>query len=248
MQYKFLVIIIFALPLIISCSKGTDSNEILHDEIFDNERFSYIFYDGLGSKNISKISENLESHYKRIINDLKIQEMPKVTVKIWADYNNFLDAMQTDLGTRYTGATGYVFGKTEIRLYYTNQVAIAAVHEFAHLISIQVNSKIPNNPRWLWEAVALYENNEFVDPKGLSYMVSGDYPTLAELNTDYNSGNQSIYSVGYVLIEYIVETWGMDTVIGLIKNNGNISGLLGITPQAFESGWYQFVKVKYLNK
>lgn len=243
MQFKFVLVIIFALPLIISCSKSTDSNESLD---LDNERFTYIFYDGLESKNISEISKNLESHYNRIITDLKVQEMPKVTVKIWANYNNFLNAMETDLGTRYTGATGYVFGMTELRIFYNSNVANAAVHEFAHLVSMQVNSKIPNNPRWLWEAVALYENNEFVDPKSLPYMVSGDYPTLAELNTGYNSGNQFIYSVGYVLLEYVVKTWGMETVIGLIKNNGNISGLLGITVQEFESGWYQFVKVKYL--
>ena len=124
---------------------------------------------------------------------------------------------------------------------------MTAVHEFAHLVTMQVNSTISNNPRWLWEAVALYENNEFVDPKLLSYMVSGNYPTLAELNTDYNVSNHSIYDVGYVLLEYVVLTWGMNTVIELIKNNGNLSNSLGMTTQEFESGWYQFVEEKYLN-
>lgn len=47
--------------------------------------------------------------------------------------------------------------------------------------------------------------------------------------------------------EYIVETWGMDVVIGLIKNNGNISNLLGITTREFELDWYQFIEEKYLN-
>ena len=56
-----------------------------------------------------------------------------------------------------------------------------------------------------------------------------------------------IASVGYILLEYVVETWGMDVVISLIKNNGNISNLLGITIQEFELGWYQFVENKYLN-
>ena len=78
-------------------------------------------------------------------------------------------------------------------------------------------------------------------------MVSGDYPTLSELNTDYNSSNHYIYSVGYVVLEYIIDTWGMDTVIALINNNGNVSVSLGLTTQEFESGWYQFVEEKYLN-
>ena len=112
---------------------------------------------------------------------------------------------------------------------------------------MQVNSTISNNPRWLWEAVALYESNDFVNPNTLSYMVSGDYPTLDELNTDYNSSNHSIYQVGYVLLEYIVVTWGMDTVKDLIQNNGDLTDSLGLTTREFESGWYQFVEEKYLN-
>ena len=78
-------------------------------------------------------------------------------------------------------------------------------------------------------------------------MVSGNYPTLEVLNTDYNSGNRSIYSVGYILLEYIIETWGMDQVINLIQTNGNIPLSLGITAEEFESGWYQFIETKYLN-
>jgi hypothetical protein len=173
--------------------------------------------------------------------------MPKVTVKIWSDYDNFLQAMEDDIGTRYVGATGYIYSNSEFRIFYNQEVAMTAVHEFAHIVSMQINSSIVNNPRWLWEAVALYENNEFVNPGTLSYMVNGNYPTLEELNTDYNSGNQIIYSVGFILLEYIVYTWGMDDVIGLIQNNGNINGRLGITVQEFEMGWYEFVEQKYLN-
>ncbi len=242
MKYKFFPILLFFLTIFISCSSSTD----LDNELEENH-FSFILYDGFSSSNIMEISKELENNYKRILDDLQVQRMPKVIVKIWADYNNFLEAMKNDIGIRYEGATGYVFGMTELRIYYTPQSAVAAVHEFAHLVTMQVNSRIPNNPRWLWEAVALYENNEFVDPKSLPYMVSGDYPTLNELNTDYNMSNHYIYSVGYVLLEYVIETWGMDVVIGLIKNNGNISNLIGITTQEFELGWYQFVEEKYLN-
>jgi len=213
----------------------------------NNEHFDFKLYDGLSSIYISEISEELENNYQRIINDLQVQNMPKVTIKIWSDYNHFLDAMESDIGTRYNGATGYIFGMQELRIYFTNQAPVTAVHEFAHLVSMQINSSIPNNPRWLWEAVAVYENNEFVDPKTLPYMVSGNYPTLDELNTDYNISNHYIYSVGYVLLEYVILTWGMDAVIGLIKNNGNIPELLEITIREFESGWYQFVEEKYLN-
>jgi hypothetical protein len=241
MRLRLLLALIASLTFFLSCSNSTDSNDD-----FVAGHFDFVLYDGLSTSDISSISTALRKNYTRILNDLQVESMPKVTGKIWADYNNFLQAMEDDIGTRYNGATGYVFGLSEFRMYFTGDVALTAVHEFTHVVSLNVNHTIANNPRWLWEAVALYETGDFVDPKTLPYMVSGDYPTLAKLNTDYNGSNHYIYSVGYVLLEYIVVTWGMDTAIDLIKNNGDIYGLLGITAQEFELGWYQFIEQKYL--
>ncbi len=242
MQFKSFITLFFLFTIIFSCSNGTDINNQL-----DENQFEFILYDGLSSSDIREISENLQDNYQRILNDLQIQDMPKVIIKIWSNYDNFLEDMENDIGIRYTGATGYIFSMTELRIFYNSQVAVAAVHEYAHLVSLQVNRTISNNPRWLWEAVALYETQEFTDPRTLSFMVSGNYPSLSELNTDYNNSNHNIYSVGYILLDYIVNTWGMDSVIDLIKNNGNLSITLGIDTQEFESGWYQFVEEKYLN-
>jgi len=241
MKLKFLIIFLLFASFL-SCSKSTDP---IAETI--NDHFDFVVYDGLTSANVLGISQELERNYARILSDLQVDSLPKITAKIWGDYDHFLEDMENDIGIRYTGATGYVFGMAEFRIYYNQQASITAVHEFAHLVSMQVNSSIPNNPRWLWEAVALYENNEFVDPRTLPYMVSGNYPTLEELNSDYNSGNHSIYSVGYILLEYIIETWGMDEVIELIQTNGNIPLILGITVEGFESGWYLFIEEKYLN-
>jgi len=244
--YKFRPHVIFLFCLLsfssfLGCSRSTDSEDVL-----ENDRFDFVLYDGLDHEQISDIDEALIDNYDRIIDDLRVQDMPKITIKMWSDYQNFLKAMEEDIGVRYNGATGYIFGMTEFRLYFTSRASLDAVHEFAHIVSMQINSTIPNNPRWLWEAVALYESNDFTDPKTLPYMVSGNYPTLAELNTDYNDSNHNIYSVGYIIQEYIINTWGMDTVIALIKNNGNISSL-GITTQEFEAGWYAYVEEKYLD-
>lgn len=242
MQSKHIVFVVFIFSLVLSCSKDTSPFAPVPREHFD-----FVLYDGLDNKDISGISSALEENYERIVDDLQVTEMPKIIVKIWADYNHFLDDMENDVGIKYSGATGYIFDLTESRIFYNDQVAVAAVHEFTHLVSLQVNNTISNNPRWLWEAVALYENNEFIHPNTLSYMNSGDYPTLNELNTDYNISNHRIYQVGYVLLEYIVEIWGMDTVIELIQNNGNITISLGLTNQNFETGWYQFIEDKYFN-
>jgi len=244
MKCSYLSYFIVAFFFFSSCKKSTQP-----DEPSDGKRFDFVLYDGLTLSNTPDISKAFEDNYERILDDLQVENMPSVTIKIWADYDNFLDAMGADIGVRYTGATGYVFGMQEIRLYHTTRILSAVVHEFAHLVSMQVNSRIANNPRWLWEAVAVYEAQQFVDPKTLSYMVSGDYPTLSDLSTDFNSNAQNIYNiykVGYVLLEYIIQSWGAEAVIDLIKNNGNIPQVLQVTVQEFEAGWYRFVEEHYL--
>ena len=234
------IILLLTLLCLISCDYCEYATEL------DENNFEYILFDGLTLSDISEISEELETNQHQILNTLNVINMPIVTVKIWTNYDNFLHEMEADIGIRYTGATGYVFGKEELRIYYTNQAPITAIHEFVHLVSMQINETIPNNPRWLWEAVALYLTNDFIDPKSIPNMTSGEYPNLDELNTDYNSSNHSIYNVGYVLLEYIVQTWDMNTVIRLIETNGNIREVLEITVAEFELGWYSFIESEYL--
>jgi hypothetical protein len=100
-------------------------------------------------------------------------------------------------------------------------------------------------PRWLYEGIALYESAMFVDPGNLPYILSGDFPTLAELNSNWQT-NTRIYDVGYVLIEFIVESWGMETVRYLILNGGNIPSTLGISVDSFEQQWFNFIQNNYL--
>jgi hypothetical protein len=136
-------------------------------------------------------------------------------------------------------------GADELRLLLTNRGPVGAVHEFAHCVSMYLNDTIANNPRWLWETVAVYMSQDFVHPNSLSYMVEGNYPTIDQLNSSYYS-NQDIYRVGYVLGEYIVENWGMAALRNLILQNGDIEAVLGISVQEFEDGWYDWLENTYL--
>lgn len=240
MKFKPICLHLFLLAILVSC---TDKSPL--EPELENKHFDFVLYDGLSSLIIPDISVELESNYDRILGDLQIDSMPLIKVEIWSDYENFLAAMEENIGRRYPGATGYVTF-SEICLFYVGNIPQTAVHEFVHVVSLHINTSIGNNPRWLWESVALYESGMFVDPQTLPYMVSGNYPTLEELNTDYNSSDHNIYSVGYTLLEYIIETWGKDSVIQLIQTNGNLQSALGISTPEFETGWYQFVVERYL--
>ena len=111
---------------------------------------------------------------------------------------------------------------------------------------MSLNASFANNPRWLWETVALYENGEFVHPRTIPYLVSGAFPTLQQLNVDPNGGRQ-IYEVGYLLGEFIVSTWGRPAYLRLILSNGDVASVLGVSAANFESAWRAFVQQRYLS-
>ena len=169
--------------------------------------------------------------------------MSRVTVGIWSNETSFYVAMQDTIGMVCSGVGGYILGGSGFRLLMIGNPPQNAEHEFAHVVTLNINHNISNNPRWLWEAVAVYEAKEFFEPASLSYMSPG-IPTLDQLDVAYDQGFW-VYQVGYVLIEYVVETWGMDTVIALIRAHGDVAGVLGITVAEFEGGWHAWLEREY---
>jgi hypothetical protein len=126
-------------------------------------------------------------------------------------------------------------------LYITNVGTITRTY-YADQRSFPGNPTIGNKPRWLWEAVALYEANFPWDPHMLSYLVNQKPPLIKELN---EFSNPAIYEVGYFLAQFIVETYGAATLKTLIQNNGNLEDTLKLNDEEFTRQWFAFVKKKY---
>jgi hypothetical protein len=212
------------------------------------DHFSFVLYNELPQSILEPVQKKLEDNYSRILADLNVTALKKIIVRIWNNETQFLDAMQRDIGMRYTGATGYVFNSDEIRILFRGDASQTCIHEFCHIVSLAVNNKFGNNPRWFWETVAIYEAGEFVDPKTISYLINGNFPTIAELNSDFNSGYNKIYNAGFILGEYIIHDFGKTAYVNLIKSNANIESTLGISTLQFENGWGNFVRSKYFNQ
>jgi len=243
MKFTNLVLILFLVFSIIQCDNSSSKpNSKAVEDLFE-----FITYGSVSQQEVNDIAEKLDENYQRILDDLQTDITGNITVKIWADRSQFMSDMERDLGIRYEGATGYLFSRTEIRILHIGDAPQTVHHEFAHVALLFVNPNFSNNPRWLWEAVALYESGEFIDPKDVNFMYLGDYPTIEELDMDYNDGVK-IYRVGYVLLEYIIETWGMEKVIELINSNGDLENDLGVTVANFEQNWYQYIEDKYLSE
>jgi hypothetical protein len=201
------------------------------------------------SATIVAIGDSLEVHYQRITGDLSSGDLPMVHVHFYTSYDSLADAVSAVVPNLPSWAIGLATAEDQIHMLSPNDpnydfqyMFTNIVHEFAHCVSWHMNSSIGNNPRWLWESVAIFEAGQFVDPHNISYLVNQDPPTISELNS---MSNTYVYDVGFLIGEYITETWDYAHLRDLINNNGNLQTTLGMTSSEFQSAWFQFVKDKY---
>jgi len=109
-------------------------------------------------------------------------------------------------------------------------------------VSMRVNGRIPNNPRWLWESVAIYESGQSVDLRGLAYMTALQPPSFAAMST---LDNTRVYEVGYSIAEFVVGRWGRRGLIDLVAANGDTVAGVGVAQSQFERDWFAFARQRY---
>jgi len=203
-----------------------------------------LYADAVPDGVLQDVAAGLEAALPRYQADLAVGNTRPFTVRVLQDEAAWRAEVQSYFGRRID-TSGYVTGPDELRVLATPQVARNATHELAHCVSLYANPRFGNNPRWLWESVALWENGELVDPRTLDYMVAGKPPTLEQLSADVTASRQ-VYEVGYTIGEFVVARGGREALVRLIQANGDTASVLGLSPQAFEETWYAFVRERYL--
>jgi len=207
-----------------------------------------LHYSSLDAATVQQTSTRLEAEFDRIVSDLRVSSMPVVNVYFYGSHDALVAGAGRSAGVIPSWATGLATAVDQVHMM---SPAVAGpydralsnlVHEFAHCVSIRVRPTIPNNPRWLWESVAIYESQQSVDPRTLGYLLTGQPPAFTRLNS---LDNTLVYEVGYLIAEFIVERWGRDRLVALIAANGDTLGVLGVTLADFESEWFGAVRSKY---
>jgi hypothetical protein len=181
--------------------------------------------------------EALETSWPRVDTDLG----PLAPAPIEAHLHPDASSLAAATGFHAAGA---VESATRFHLVAVPFAPRTAVHEFAHAATLQLAPRSGDNPVWLWEATALFEAGQLVDPRTVPYLAGDEFPTLAEL--DRRDGHYSIYDVGYTLAETIVETWGIPGLRRLIGVLGDVEAALGISARELERRWRDFVRARYL--
>ncbi len=210
------------------------------------DRFEFVLHDGLTATDVAHLDVALHQAYEPILTKLGLEHLPTIRVQIWRDEEAYQAMMERSLGSRAPGSRGYAYGGEELRLLYHTMLSAQreAVHEFAHVATLNLNAGFGNNPRWLWEAVAIYLAGEFVDPSDSGLFADGACPSLRELNAPFDNGG-SIYAAGFLLIEFIDANRGFQQVIDLVHSNGDLQATLGIDDREFERRWCESVLRDY---
>jgi hypothetical protein len=195
---------------------------------------------------IDHLISQLEGNYDRILKDLKVSTTPTIIVRIYPDVSSFRQGINYPNAPDFIQATA--FGKTDFRILSpsvtmpdSNLYLKGAAHELTHCIHLNIDYS-PNNPRWLWEGLAMFESDYSFDPKEIDIIKNKQFPHLSEL------GNGMEYMLGYVIIEAIRDIWGQDTIISLIKKRGNVKEVLNLEINDFEKQVFDHIYKKYIKE
>jgi hypothetical protein len=207
-------------------------------------------YPALDAPTIAMTIQYLERERARVVDRYKIRDMPRVRVTFHTDHASLESAARDVAGGVPAWAFGVVTRPDEIHCMSPNLPEWGPyrrrlkdiVHEFVHAMTLHMNPEFANNPRWLWEAVALYEANQNVDLTVPPYLTQGSPPTLAELS---RLADTRIYEVGYSIGEFIVKRWSHAKLRELVAESGDTERVLGVTLAQFESDWLAFVRKSY---
>lgn len=215
------------------------SNTLLAGKVMN--QIDYAAVGDVPVKTMRGIEETLNAHYRRIIKNFNIKDMPAVTVKIWQDRDEF----EQSYGNDAKFVQGYVAQDLWEAHFFNGrpEIGLGVVHEYTHLVTLALNPTFNNNPRWLWEATAIYESGRPPVPEisSLKCFSINSYPTIESLEQHpFN-----IYKVGYFLTDFIVSKWGQEKLVELVKSNGDIKLTLKITSEEFERMWISFLQNKY---
>ena len=220
------------------------------------EHFTFIFSSSIDTSKIDDLANALESNYSGISKELKTIPAKNIEVNIYSQRWRYIKE------TGNWSASGNIEGTS--KLHFVEQTwgesdsKKVAIHEFTHAVVLKLlidrepqplnsrlfDKKFSTFPIWLWEAISVYEAEQFIEPKTLPFLNNGSYPNLSDLNNRFKGGK--IYNVGYTIIQYILHQYGQEKFIELIESYGDLPKVLKVTDEEFSNGWYDFVKEKYL--
>jgi len=206
-------------------------------------------------KVLDSLAKTLENNYSRITNHLGIQIIKKINVKVFPNIQafhaaiNLPDAPDWVVGVWNADGLLMVSPLNPGSVHSYESLMQVSVHEFTHMAVYYArgNKGFTGLPRWLGEGYAQYEAGQLND-RIRKFVESGLIgkapPTWIQLDSvsDMEFGNMNGYALSVTIVEFLVVTYGFDKLVLLIKEPENIEIIYGLSKNALEKQWIQYLK------
>lgn len=249
--FNILIVLLFACLTIPGLAGQTTDSLFLAKE---SQHFS--FYSTRADASVlDSLAIHIEDNYIRITKHLGVQTDKKINVKVFPDLKSFHaaiyypDAPDWVVGS-YNGVELLMVSPLNPGSMHTYQSLMQVlVHEFVHLaVSLaRGNTDIALLPRWLSEGFAQYEAGQINDRirRNIALSVTAKAPpTWTQLDTVPVSefGYMNGYGLSVTIVEFLVETYGIEKLVLLIKEPHNMETIYGLSESTLEKQWIQYLK------
>ncbi|MBU1369085.1 MAG: hypothetical protein KJ578_04025 [Bacteroidetes bacterium] len=196
----------------------------------------------------------LEKNYARITNRLGIEIDKKINVKVFPDVKSF------HIAVNYPDSPDWVVGSCvgdellmvsplnpgSVHSY--ESLMQVVVHEFVHIaVYYTCGDKVLSAlPKWLNEGYAQYEAGQLNDRvrKSVEASLRDKAPNWAQLNaaSAMEFGHMNGYAISVSIVEFLVDTYGIDKLVLLIKAPDDLDTIYGFPENTLEEQWVRYVK------
>ena len=222
----------------------------------ETEHFSIFTTDG-DVRSVLPLSETLEANYERIIADFQMTTAPRFSIYLYPDIDTYHraignpNASPSSVGTIQGTDVWMVSPLYSGGALDTQSMLTVGVHEFTHAVINHVNGSYTQNnyqiPIWLSEGLAGYESGQMTPEwreRMAKLIAEGKIPSITELTPDQWEQVKGLpFSI--TLVEYLVNRYGFEKLVEIIKSPSNPELILGVTFPELDSAWHEYLLENY---
>jgi hypothetical protein len=205
-------------------------------------------------KVLDSLAVTLEKNYTRITNHLGIRIDKKISVQVFPDLTAFHLAIHSPnapdwvVGTSIDDKLMMVSPRNPGSIHTYNSLMQVVVHEFVHVAVYYARGGKESIPltRWLSEGYAEYEAgqvDEAVRRSAAKSLADKEPPAWSQLEnaSAMEFGAMNGYALSGTIVEFLVDTYGIDKLVLLIKEPEKMESIYGIPQATLEKQWVQRV-------
>ena len=201
-------------------------------------------------ESLDDLEDKLESNYERISKDLQVTLDEKIKVTIYpniSDFHKAIGRMVAEdwlVGVARNNEILMVSPLNPGSIHTYESLMKVIVHEYTHILIGEINS---NTDVYLNEGIAVVEANQ-IDDNTKYYLKEAirlnKLPSIDEMKNNY-SGLEQPYIVSGGFVEFIINEYGYDKIIDLIKNPDDIENIIGSTKEEMIAKWNEYIISSY---